>query len=63
MPRYEMRVITSSGADSIVYTRECKSDIAAIDAAKRLAMDEGRTVEVWHGMRCVHRWFGIAQTE
>ena len=52
MERYDIR-IRKKGGRAFAYCAAKESDTAAIGAAREI-MDDGDTIEVWKGMRCIH---------
>ena len=53
MERYDIRLRKKGGGAVLAYCTTKESDMAAIRAA-RDAMEDGDTVEVWKGMRCIY---------
>lgn len=62
MATYEIRILKHSGAHSLVYACEHFTDQAAIRAGQKISRAEGERIEIWQGMRCVHREDGLART-
>jgi len=53
MERYDIRLRKKGGGPALTYCTVKESDTAAIHAARN-AMEDGDTVEVWKGMRCIY---------
>jgi len=53
MERYDIRLRKKRGGAVLTYCTAKDSDAAAIRAACQ-AMEDGDTVEVWKGMRCIY---------
>jgi hypothetical protein len=53
MGRYDIRLRKKGGAAVLTYCTAKESDAAAIRVA-RAVMEDGDTVEVWKGMRCIY---------
>ena len=53
MERYDIRLRKKEAAHYWHIARRKESDTAAIGAAREI-MDDGDTIEVWKGMRCIY---------
>ena len=62
MAQYEIRIVKPNGAHSLVYACELLNDGAVIRASEAIARERSDTIEIWDGMRCVHRTAEFART-
>jgi len=61
MAHYEIRIVKHNGAQSLVYACEHLTDAGAVASAEKIPRDTADTLEVWDGMRCVHRRTGFTR--
>ncbi len=55
MAIYEIRIVKPSGANSLVFACEQLTDDGAIRSVETIQRGGGDTIEIWQGMRLVHR--------
>ena len=61
MAHYEIRIVKHNGTQSLIYACDHLTDAGAVASAEKIPRDIADTLEVWDGMRCVHRRTGFTR--